>query len=48
MERDAPLDADDAADSTPYGPIRVFGPAQRFIEAAAIAVVTSNGLSLAG
>jgi hypothetical protein len=48
MERDAPVDAADAADRTPQEPIQVLGPAQRFIEAAAIAVVTSTGLYLVG
>ena len=48
MARDAPVDAADDADGPPYGRIQVFGPAQRFIEAAAIAVVTSTGLYLVG
>src|SRR5215213_5915890 len=47
MERDAPIDDDDA-DGTPYRPIQVLGPAQRFIEAAVIAVATSTGLYLVG
>ena len=54
IERDPPDDATDAADAaaephgSPYGPIRVLGPAQRFIEAAVIALVTSTGLYLVG
>src|SRR5215204_1619729 len=48
MERDAPVDDADAPNGAPYGRIQVLGPAQRFIEAAAIAVVTSTGLYLVG
>src|SRR5215216_6446537 len=43
-----PVDDADAADRTPHGPIQVLGPAQRFIEAAVIAVATSTGLYLVG
>src|SRR5215208_6157947 len=48
MARDAPVDDADAPNGAPYGHIQVLGPAQRFIEAAAIAVVTSTGLYLVG
>jgi hypothetical protein len=48
MARDAPVDDADAPNGAPYGRIQVLGPAQRFIEAAAIAVVTSTGLYLVG
>src|SRR5215207_206660 len=48
MERDAPVDDADAPDVAPHGAIRVLGPAQRFIEAAVIAVATSTGLYLVG
>src|SRR5215216_2611501 len=54
IERDPPDDATDAADDaaephgSAYGPIRVLGPAQRFIEAAVIALATSTGLYLVG
>ena len=48
MARDAPVDDADAPNAAPYGHIQVLGPAQRFIEAAAIAVVTSTGLYLVG
>jgi len=47
-ERDAPVDDADAPDVAPHGAIRVLGPAQRFIEAAVIAVATSTGLYLVG
>jgi len=48
MARDAPVDDADAPNGALYGHIQVLGPAQRFIEAAAIAVVTSTGLYLVG
>jgi hypothetical protein len=47
-ERDAPVDDADAPNGAPYRPIQVLGPAQRFIEAAVIAVATSTGLYLVG
>src|SRR5215216_4232924 len=43
-----PVDDADAPDVAPHGAIRVLGPAQRFIEAAVIAVATSTGLYLVG
>jgi hypothetical protein len=48
IERDAPVDDVDDADGTPYGPIQVFGTAQRVVESAVIAVATSTGLYLVG
>jgi hypothetical protein len=47
-EREAPVDDADAPDGAPHSAIRVLGPAQRFIEAAVIAVATSTGLYLVG